>query len=51
MEEKEIEILKEIKGAVTALSMNNWIELNETAKKSVNILQQKVNELYEKANI
>ena len=31
--------LKEIKGVVTALYMNNWLQMNETARKSIQLLQ------------
>ena len=31
--------LREIKGAVTALYMNNWLQMNETARKSIQLLQ------------
>lgn len=31
--------LQEIKGVVTALYMNNWLQMNETARKSIQLLQ------------
>ena len=34
--------LQEIKGIVTALSMNNWLQMNETARKSIQLLQEKI---------
>jgi transcriptional regulator with XRE-family HTH domain len=32
--------LQEIKGVVTALYMNNWLQMNETARKSIQLLQE-----------
>lgn len=32
--------LQEIKGVVTALYMNNWLQMNETARKSIRLLQE-----------
>lgn len=31
--------LQEIKGVLTALYMNNWLQMNETARKSIQLLQ------------
>lgn len=31
--------LQEMKGVVTALYMNNWLQMNETARKSIQLLQ------------
>ena len=33
-------ILQEIKGVATALYMNNWLQMNETARKSIQLLQE-----------
>lgn len=37
--EKYQQTLQEIKGVVTALYMNNWLQMNETARKSIQHLQ------------
>ena len=36
--------LQEIKGIVTALYMNEWLQQNETARKSIQLLQEKIAE-------
>ena len=37
---KQYQTLQEIKGVVTALYMNNWLQMNETARKSIQLLQE-----------
>lgn len=37
-------ILQEIKGIAMALYMNEWLQQNETARKSIQLLQQKIAE-------
>lgn len=37
--------LQEIKGIVTALYMNEWLQRNETAKQSIQLLQDKISEV------
>jgi hypothetical protein len=37
--EKYVKCLQEIKGVVTALYMNNWLQMNKTARKSIQLLQ------------
>ena len=37
--------LQEIKGIVTALYMNEWLQQNETARKSIQLLQEKIAEV------
>ena len=39
LSEEYKQTLKEIKGVVTALYMNNWLQMNETARKSIQLLQ------------
>ena len=36
--------LQEIKGITTALYMNEWLQQNETARKSIQLLQEKIAE-------
>lgn len=40
--------LQEIKGVVTALYMNNWLQMNETARKSIQLLQDLITKAEEK---
>ena len=42
--ERHITYLQEIKGIVTALYMNEWLQHNETARQSVQLLQEKIAE-------
>lgn len=38
------DILQEIKEIATALYMNEWLQQNETARKSIQLLQEKIAE-------
>lgn len=46
--DKYIQTLQEIKGVVTALYMNNWLQMNETARKSIKLLQDLITKAEEK---
>jgi hypothetical protein len=40
--QKYKDVLQEIKGIVTALYMNNWLQMNKTARKSIQLLQEQI---------
>ena len=43
--DKYRQALEEIKGIAVALSMNNWLQMNETARESIKLLQNKIDEV------